>query len=151
MINTYLATMILNESNRIATAIESGNAYEIWMQVELYVMLRNMNAQVAREVPYPNGVQALDVLFRDVQGIYAVELKVESANNAAVSIINDVNTDVAKIANFVYADGTALIRWVVAIAYSKFNKDNLIARAYNPAITAVYNEQNGILCYVETV
>ncbi len=84
MNNVQLQNLILNDSERIAAAISTGAAWEIWMQVELVLILRAAGVQAAREVPYPppNERLSLDVLAQDNDGRYAIELKVESANNS---------------------------------------------------------------------
>ena len=43
MRNVDLQALILSDSNRIATAISTGAAWEIWMQVELAILLRSVN------------------------------------------------------------------------------------------------------------
>jgi hypothetical protein len=65
------------------------------MQVELIILLRNQGIQAAREVPYPmNPNWSLDALAQDNQGQYAIELKVESATNAGVQLLQSAQQDV---------------------------------------------------------
>ena len=118
MNNVQLQNLILNDSERIAAAISTGAAWEIWMQVELVLILRAAGVQAAREVPYPppNERLSLDVLAQDNDGRYAIELKVESANNSGRAIINGINQDRQKL--LLYPQPNPGARCVVGIGYS---------------------------------
>ena len=151
MTNNELLNLLLSNQVRIAEAISTGSAWEIWMQVELIILLRQSGIpgiQAAREVPYPNQNLRLDALAQDPQGMYAIELKVESANNAG-PLIAAVQQDILKIQNYpAPVPGT---RWVVAIGYSNPAINDLNAFASNPANNAIYNSAGGIGGLVVTV
>lgn len=118
-----LANYIISDEARIQEAITTGAAWEIWMQVELGLVLRSRNMQVAREVPYPAPVAGwhADLGVRDTQGDYVVELKVESATNAGHGLLRAYTTDLVKIGYF----GGVNIRFAVAVAYSAEAKNDL--------------------------
>lgn len=123
MTNLELLELILSDTTRITTAISTGAQWEIWMQVELSILLKNAGMQVAREVPYPRPYDSmvLDILTQDKQGArYAIELKAESATNAGFAagqaIMTALQADAAKIKNYEVASLSA--RWAVGIAYS---------------------------------
>ena len=118
MTNSDLQNLILGDAQRIAEAIATGAGWEIWMQVELTLRLRAAGVQAAREVPYPPpyGNLTLDIIAQDTFGLYAIELKVESATNAGAAIIRGINEDRAKISHYPPPNPGA--RWVVGIAYS---------------------------------
>jgi hypothetical protein len=152
MHNVQLQNIIFGDNARIAEAITTGAAWEIWMQVELVILLRASNIQAAREVPYPppNGNLSLDVLAQDNAGLYAIEMKVESANNAGANIINAINQDRNKIA--LYPQPNPGARWVVGIGYSA--NAALIAMqqfANNPGNNAIFGVQGGIGVLIATV
>jgi len=137
MTNVDLKNFILTDEARIVTAISSGSAWEIWMQVELWMILFNQKLQVARETPYPAPYGALhtDLFARDNAGQYVIELKVESATNAAITLMGTITTDMNKISVYVPNPG---IRWVVGIAYSDLGKSKMQAFAAVPANRAIY-------------
>ena len=150
MNNVGLGTYVLNDSARIVEAIQTGAAWEIWMQVEFVLIMRGAGLQAAREVPYPSpSRETLDLLARDAQGSYAIELKVESANNSGSAIINGINLDRAKIAHYPPQNPGA--RWVLGIGYSAGAMHAMQAFANNPANNAIYGNQGGIGVVVATV
>ena len=151
MTNAQLQQLIFGDSVRIVEAITTGAAWEIWMQVELVLLLRQNNVLAAREVPYPppNQNLRLDCIAQDNQGMYAIEMKVESANNAGAQIVNALNADRLKIANYPQPNPGA--RWVVGIAYSQAAVNALQAFVANPANNAIGAYQNGIAVVVATV
>jgi hypothetical protein len=151
MNNVQLQNLIFGDSGRIIQAITTGAAWEVWMQVELVLILRAGGLQAAREVSYPppNGNLHLDVLSQDNAGIYAIELKVESANNAGAAIINGINADRLKIAQYPRPNPGA--RWVVGIGYSVPAVRAMQAFAQNGANNAIYNYQNNLGILVATV
>ncbi len=144
-----LANMIIVDRARIASAITTGAAWEIWMQVELVVLLVAAGVQAAREVPYPppNGNLSLDVLAQDNAGRYAIELKVESANNSGAALLTAAKADMTKIQNYVPNPGA---RWVVAIAYSGVARKALSGFAGDPTNNAIYQEADSIGVLVAT-
>ena len=146
MNNQNLLNLILGDQARIVEAISTGAAWEIWMQVELIILLRQAGVQAAREVPYPapNQNLRLDALAQDNQGQYAIELKVESANNAGAAVLASAQQDIVKIANYPAPNPGA--RWVVAIGYSVPANNALQGFANIPANNAIYNVNNiGVL------
>lgn len=146
-----LNTLIMNDAARIVTAITTGAAWEIWMQVELAILFRGANMQAAREVPYPppNGTWRLDCLAQDAFGSYAIEMKVESATNAGAAIITAVNQDRVKIAN--YPAQVPGARWVVGIGYSMAAINAMNGFALVPANNAIFNHANGIGVLISAV
>jgi hypothetical protein len=142
MTNQNLLNHIINDAADIAVAITTGAAWEIWMQVELVILLRQAGLQVAREVPYPapNQNWRLDALVQDNLGRYAIELKVESANNAGAAVLPSIQHDINKIGN--YTDPHRF-RWVLGIAYSQVARNALSQFANNPANNAIYFADQG--------
>ena len=151
MNNVQLQNLIFGDSPRIIQAITTGAAWEIWMQVELVLILRAAGLQAAREVSYPppNANLSLDVISQDNAGIYAIELKVESANNAGAAIMNGINADRLKIAQYPQPNPGA--RWVVGIGYSVPAVRAMQAFAQNGGNNAIYNYQNNLGILVATV
>lgn len=148
MTNNNLVAFVLANTGRIAAAISTGAAWEIWMQVELILMLRQNQLQAAREVPYPGTNNYLDAMAADSQGSYAIELKVESATNSGRALFNAVLADRTKIATYNAANTT---RWVLSIAYSIDAKNALRTFAANIANNAIYAEANSLGILVATV
>jgi len=151
MNNHGLSNVILQDSWRISEAIATGAAWEIWMQVELVLLLRQAGIQAAREVAYPvpNQNLSLDVIAQDKQGRYAIELKVESANNAGAAVLSAARQDMVKVAN--YPVQNPGVRWVVAVGYSPAARNALQGFANNLANNSIYNLQNGIGVLIATV
>jgi hypothetical protein len=122
-----LAGLFLAHNERICDAISTGAGWEVWMQVELVLLFRSQEFQAAREIFYSKKGRdepRLDVLARDRDGAYAIELKVESANNSG-SIMDSVVQDMDKIKGFTFTSDFPITRWVVAIAYSVKGKREL--------------------------
>ena len=153
MNNTDISNTILHDAARITSAIETGAAWELWAQVELHILFRQLpGVSVARELPYPASNQTLDFGLAEQAGRYAIELKVESATNAGTALIHAVETDITKIAAYGTGDGVPLTRWVVAVGYSDAAKGALAAFvATRPAGSAIYSAQNLIGVLVATV
>ena len=90
--------LILGNGQHVADAITTGSGWEVWLQVQLLLWLRQGNVFGAREIPYPppNQRWRLDVVCQDAQGSYALELKVQSANDATVDlgfgVLNDLQS-----------------------------------------------------------
>ncbi len=153
MNNETLLNMILDDQVRIVEAISTGAAWEVWMQIELISLLRRAGIQTAREVPYPEPCQSLrlDVLARDPQGLYAIELKVESATNAGAAVLIDARQDIVKIMNYSTPGSDSCVRWVVAIGYSLPARNVLKGFADIPANNAIYEYSNNIGILVAAV
>lgn len=153
MNNADISNTILNDAARISSAIETGAAWELWAQVELYILFRQLpGVSVARELPYPSSNQTLDFGLADHAGRYAIELKVESATNAGTAIIGGVGADITKIAAYATGDGVPLTKWVVAVGYSDAARGALAAFvATRPAGSAMYNAHNSIGVLIVTV
>jgi hypothetical protein len=149
--NVQFGNIIFGDSGRIVAAITTGAGWEIWMQVELTILLRANNIQAAREVPYPppNGNLTLDVIAQDNAGIYAIELKVESATNAGAAIINAINQDRQKIT--LYPQPNPGARWVVGIGYSNAALVAMQNFATNATNNAIFGIQGGIGVLIATV
>jgi hypothetical protein len=151
MNNAEFGNMILADSQRIATAISTGAAWEIWMQVELCLILRGHDVQAWREgnYPYPNQAWLIDVVAKDNFGSYAVELKAESATNAGRAILNGINQDRAKIAH--YAPQNPGARWVVGIGYSGDARNAMAQFAGVSGNNTIFAEQNSVGVLIATV
>ena len=112
-----IVDMLLADEPRIATAISSGAGWEIWMQVEFFILSMAKAWSVARELPYPApSAQKLDFGLQDNKVNFAVELKVESATTAGAGFLPSFRADLVKIA--AYTGVPAGNRFVVGIAYS---------------------------------
>lgn len=150
MTNNDVINMLIIERSRIAQAVSTGAAWEIWQQVELVVLLRLRGCNAGREVPYPPpyNAQSLDVLAGDAGGSYAIELKVESATNAGTALLPAAQQDMAKIQNYHAPNLSA--RWVVAIAYSDVARKALNKFAQTAANNAVYQEADSVGVLVAT-
>ena len=151
MNNVQLGNLIFGDSARIVEAITTGAAWEVWMQVELVLILRAAGKQAAREVPYPppNQAQRLDCIAQDNQGVYAIELKVESATSAGAQIINGINQDRQKLLNYPQPNPGA--RWVLGIGYSVAAVQAMQNFANIPANNSIYAFQNGLGVLIATV
>lgn len=153
MTNQNLLDVILQYRHKIVEVIRTGAAWEIWMQIELMFLLRQVGGMnVAREVPYPSPYAALrlDLLANDKVGnTYPIELKVESANNAGRALLVNTKQDIVKIAN--YTQPNPGFRAVVAIGYSREARNALNVFAGVPANNAIYQEADSIGVLVVTV
>ena len=121
MIISDLQKAVLADGSRFESAIVAGAGWEIWAQIELFILGKNLGSQVAREVPYPAGNLSLDLLLRDKadNSVHAVELKVESATNAGSAIVAALKSDIAKLAAYALPAGQGSVtKWAIAIAYS---------------------------------
>lgn len=138
---------VFGDNQRIGASITSGSAWEIWMQVELYLILQNQGLQCARELSYPAPHQrkSLDLLARDNTGFTAIELKVESAHNAARGLLNKVIQDATKVRTFNAPDRRAqLLRWSVGIAYSDQARNDFARYRDQSGPNVYYQEANPI-------
>jgi hypothetical protein len=151
MNNHELSTIILSDFQRIVETIATEAQWEIWMQAELLILLKQFNVRGTRKVPYPapNSALHLDLLLTDnVSRKYAIELKVESATNAATGFLRTIHADAKKIVKYT-ASVTA--RWVVAICYNSMAKNELADYASDPLNNAIFNIHGDIGCLVKTV
>ena len=141
-----LLGLILVDSQRIATAVSTGAQWEIWMQVELALLFRDVGFEVAREVPYPPPVDSLrlDLLVQDPgsSSRCAIEMKVESATNSGVRIIADLETDLVKIGRY-NVEGLAE-KWVVGVAYSAVAKEKFQNHALQYPAMIIVGESDGV-------
>jgi hypothetical protein len=121
------------------------------MQVELILLLRAVGVHAAREVPYPPPHQnwSLDAIAQDNSGIYAMEMKVESATNAGAAIINGINQDRQKIAYYPPPNPGA--RWVIGIGYSAAALNAMAQFAGVQGNHAIFNIANGVGVLIATV
>ncbi len=156
MTQVELCNYILEDHQRIVGAITTGSAWEIWMQVELILILRAKNIYGAREVPYPSphSGMRLDAILRDQNENYAIEMKVESANNSG-AFTAGIQYDITKIQNY-HADPQdppITFRWVIGIGYSFHAKSSMAYYAQNLANNAVYRDggDTGIGVLIVTV
>jgi hypothetical protein len=161
---TDLQNILLTNSDRISIAISTGVQYEIWLQVEMMIMMRMAKISVAREVPYPIPNQHLDldmllgecIIQTENNGLqtidnkrYAVELKTESPTNAGKMLLKNLQADMAKIA--AYHTRYLAERWVVGIAHSSEAKNALSTYARHPDNNAIYNELNTVGFFIVSV
>lgn len=142
-----LATIISNDYQRIAEAISSGAAWEIWMQVEMIIIGRGNGYGCARELPYPapNERWRLDLLMEDkaMGELYAIELKVESGTNTNGNIfVNAINGDLLKVSN--YTGVPSARRWVTAIGYSAVSRQAFENYVTNNPLRAYTLSSNSI-------
>lgn len=151
MTNIGLQNIIFSDSERIVAAIGSGGPWEGWMQVELTCILRANGIQATREVPYPvpYNAQRLDILGQDGGGMYAIELKVESATNAGSALMVGLNEDRCKIAYYNQLNPGA--RWAVAIGYSSAALNAMQTFFNTPGSNSVFAINGGIGVLVATV
>ena len=153
MTNQDLLNLLLSQEARITQAISTGAGWEIWMQVELNLLLRQIpGLQVGREIRYPDpfGAMSLDITVQDNSGSrYAIELKVESANNAGAAVIISIQQDILKLGNFNILNPGG--RWVTGIAYSVPGKTALQNYATNHSSQAIYNSFGNIGVLIVTV
>ncbi|AKA24949.1 hypothetical protein [Pseudomonas chlororaphis] len=150
MNNTDLSRIILSDHSRIAAAISTGAAWEVWFQVEFLILLRAAHLGVAREVAYPPPNQGLHLDVLAGQGVkqYAIEVKVESATNAGNRLLAETRKDIEKIAKFTEP---VEARWVVSLAYSDEAKRTLRGFTVENGGHAIYHEEGGIGCMIFSV
>ncbi len=150
-----IINLILKKHQQISDAISTGAAWEIWMQVELILLLREHGFQGAREVDYPNDHNKhLDLLIKKDNVRYAVELKVESATNAVREFLaklkkdeeklkgyNDQEQNVERLKEHEYRPAG---KWVLSIAYSAEAKRSLRDEATASNKSGFYGEKESI-------
>ncbi|MCL1036965.1 hypothetical protein L2725_06550 [Shewanella corallii] len=146
-----LSDLVLAKRTDIAETIETGAAWELWMQVEMVKILRAADKSVAREVAYPapHDNWSLDFLAGDTQGQYAIELKVESATNAGTRLIASVASDITKLAYYPAPNPGA--RWVLAIGYSSAARQAMNGFADEDENHAIYHELDSIGVMVASI
>jgi hypothetical protein len=151
--------LILGISGRIKQAVTAGAQFEIWMQVELYLLLLENRIAVARELNYADNRRSLDLLIGNGQGDYAaVELKVQSGGPGGLiggkPRIDAVEDDIRKVREFKDVTLTrgpggtvpVVARWVVAIVYGVEPKQRL--RELGQHFNTLSGEGHGILVMV---
>jgi hypothetical protein len=153
MNNVGLQNLIFTDSPRIVQAITTGAAWEVWMQVELVLILRAGGLQAAREVPYPapNNNLLLDVISQDNAGIYAIELKCESAHNAGPAVMIGINADRQKLQLYYNPAPNPGARWTVGMGYSQAAVQAMNQFANVQGNNAIFAYQNGLGILVATV
>lgn len=136
-----LAALILASSERIACAMSSGAGAEIWLQVELALLLCEQGASVERQLCYPAPRQRWHLdLWAELQGqLLAIELRVENAANSGSMLLNQVHQELAKLVYFtpVPIEG----RWVAALAHSSAGRAALKRFSGDPDNHGHYFEQ----------
>lgn len=161
---TDLQNILLTNSDRISIAISTGAQYEIWLQVEMMIMMRMAKVSVARDVPYPIPNQHLDldmllgecIIQTEKNGLqtidnkrYAVELKTESPMNSGKGLLKNLQTEMVKIA--AYNTRFLAARWIVGIAHSSEAKNALSTYARDANNHAIYNELNTVGFFIVSV
>lgn len=113
-----LAQVILQNGQQVADAISTGSGWEVWLQVQLLLWLRQANVFGAREIAYPppNPRWHLDLIAQDAGVTYAMELKVQSANDATVDLGMGILNDLQKLALFTLIPNA--VKWAVGVAYT---------------------------------
>ncbi|MFC1222726.1 hypothetical protein ACFE6N_02895 [Pedobacter sp. BG31] len=129
-------------------AISTGAGWEIWLQTELILALRDANQGYsgARELPYPSPWEKsrLDIGIGHNQEYYAIEMKVESATKTK-PFLNRILKDVTKIGYYaVQGSEVKLSKYVVGIGFSVAAKAQMKQYSVDNAGQAGYCEQNGL-------
>jgi hypothetical protein len=110
-----------------SSAVSTGAQWEIAAQVFISMKLMEGYGVMGREIKYPNSnKKAVDLAFQYNQVNYAVEIKVESANEAGkfagVSLKSALAEDSEKLKTF---NLPGAVKWVVCVAYSSKSKTKL--------------------------
>jgi hypothetical protein len=115
---------LIGETERIKATIETGAAWEIWIQVELALALRAMEFDIAREVQYPNETaNYVDMIATDRRRkSHAIEIKVESATNSGRELIAGIRNDITRLQRVV---GIYESKWVLGVFYSNYANTTL--------------------------
>lgn len=134
--------VVLQASNLYVSAISTGAQWEVAAQVFIAMKLQQGYGVMGREIKYPDSnKKAVDIAFQYNQINYAVELKVESANEAGkfagVSLKSALSEDAEKIKNFNLPGAK---KWVVCIAYSSTSKAKLRKMFTQGKFTAIDEE-----------
>ena len=139
-----LAQVILVNGQQVADAITTGSGWEVWLQVQLLLWLRQNNIFGAREIAYPppNNRWRLDLITQDPSGAYAMELKVQSANDATVDLGMGVLNDIQKLSFFTAIPTAA--KWAVGVAYTPSGQQTLQALANQNPQGRYFASQNPI-------
>jgi hypothetical protein len=120
MTKEELCNFFINRSPAIREAISTGAGWEVWLQVDFILAVRQdlQGYSAAREVPYPYSSKKLDLLIGNNEVRNPIEIKVESANKSAPFGYR-LQQDVLKIKGFfIESDNFPLSRMVVGIGYS---------------------------------
>lgn len=119
--------LVAGLADRVSGAIQTGSAWEIWLQVELASALMRAYGVQGREIWYPDGSKRVDLAFTRNDRYYFIEIKVESATNAqqfaGQSLTAAVGADIEKLKGMNY--GTDPARWVLVVAYSTPARNDL--------------------------
>ena len=110
-----------------SSAVSTGAQWEVAAQVFISMKLMEGYGVMGREIKYPNSnKKAVDLAFQYKEVNYAVEIKVESANDAGkfagVSLQSALSEDAEKLKNF---NMPGAVKWVVCVAYSSASKAKL--------------------------
>lgn len=93
----------VNQSERVILAMNTSAQWEVWLQVELAVFLKQQcGAAVLREVKYDGSQQSVDLVVRMNDRAIAVELKTESLKTGNVSgttMVKALLSDMEKLAS----------------------------------------------------
>lgn len=122
-----ILNLVAGLANRVSGAIQTGSAWEIWLQVELASALLSNFGVSGREIVYPHSSKKVDLAFTRNDRYYFIEIKVESATNArqfaGQSLTAAVGADITKLKTLNY--GTNPAHWVLVVAYSTPAKNQL--------------------------
>lgn len=134
--------VVLQCAKMFASAIETGAQWEIAAQVFISMKLKQGFGVMGREIKYPESERtAVDLAFSYNETVYAVEIKVESANTAGkfagVSLDKALSDDAEKIKNF---NLPGAVKWVVIVAYSVDSKARLRTLKTQGKLTATDEE-----------
>ncbi len=143
-----LLNFFKSKAPQTVNAISTGAGWEIWLQTELILALRdaNLGYSGARELPYPSpwSKSRLDIGIGHNQEYYAIEMKVESAFKAK-PFLSRILKDVTKIGYYsIQGSQVKLTKYVVGIAYGVAAKAQMKQYSVDNAGQTGYCEQNGL-------
>ena len=152
MNNVNLQNLILADCDRIAQAISTGAAWEIWMQVELVLILRAAGVQAAREVPYPPPNQRLSLDCRRAGQCRPLRHRIEGGKRQQFRRgDHEWHQPGSRASSLLFPPHNPGARWAVGIGYSVAALNALAQFAGNPANAAIFGHRGGIGVLVATV
>jgi hypothetical protein len=123
-----IAGLILEMELKIQSVIETGAQWEIWLQAELAIALREKYHVMGRELPVFGTRETVDIGFTLNNVVHAIELKVEGATTsnkfAGVSLGAGVGADIEKLERL-DVDGLPCKKWACCVAWSPKGKESL--------------------------
>lgn len=95
-----LANWLCSNNMRIAAAMNTRAAWEIWLQVEMAIYINQLCGNAVREQHYDNSRKSVDILCKYGNTAIALELKAQSLQTYMVSggsMIDALRSDVDKL------------------------------------------------------